>query len=236
MKRVHFATQAAFAFLALTPLIKANVIASLGNTASGFTTGSHPTTAAVLAALAGSPAPFNAFCGSDAAANCAANWTFSYLLPAGQLVSGATLTLGISDIDSAAAGNQVASFLIGATDLTAALNTVSEGLNGGTGATNGEYDVLTVTLPSAALSALQSGSANVSLSLQGPGLGVLGSTTFNGAGLVFSTLDIQTASPTPEPAELPLLLTAAGALIAMRARHKKNRSRPGIALVSERHL
>jgi hypothetical protein len=141
----------------------------------------------------------------------------------GQTVTSATLTLGIFDIDSAAKpGEQVASYLLGTTNMTAALNTVSDGLNGGAGATNNEYDVLTVNVPSTAFATLQSGSAPVSLALQGPGLGILGQTKFNGAALIFSTLDIQTATPVPEPAALPLLLTAVGAFGILRLRRKPN--------------
>ena len=176
---------------ALTPLVKADILSfSIGNTTPPFTNGSHPTAGAVLLAQAGSPLPFLGTCGADLLSNCSANWTFNYSVPSGQTVSAATLTLGIADIDSAAAGNQVASYTLGATSLTTALNTVAEGLNGGTGATNSEYDILTVTIPSTAFATLQTGSATVSLALQAPGLGVLGATTFNGAGLLFSTLDI----------------------------------------------
>ena len=77
------------------------------------------------------------------------------------------MTLGIVDIDSAAPGHRVASYMLGARDLTAALNAVSEGLNAGTGSVNAPYDVLTVTIPNSAFVAPQSGSANVSLALQG---------------------------------------------------------------------
>jgi hypothetical protein len=224
MKSGRFAARVAALFLALTPLVKADLVSSLGDTAPPFANGSHPTAGAVLLAQAGSPLPFLGTCGADLVSNCAATWTFSYTVPSGQTVSGANLTLGIADIDSAALGNQVGSYTLGATDLTAALNIVAEGLNGGTGATNSEYDVLTITIPSAAFATLQTGSGTVSLALQAPGLGILGATNFNGAGLLFSTLDIQTSAATvPEPAALPLLLAAVGALGLLRLRRKPNR-------------
>lgn len=220
MIKGHFVARMAALAFAFSALVRADIVVSLGDTAPGFANGAHPTSATVLAALTGS-APFNAFCGSDGSLNCSANWTFNFSIPTGQTVNAATLTLGIFDIDSAAAGNQVASYMLGTTDLTATFNVVSESLNGGGGATNSEYDVLTLAIPSAAFATLQGGSATVSLALQGPGLGVIGATPDNGAGLVFSTLDVQTAEPTPEPASLALVLSALGGLSVFRSRRKQ---------------
>lgn len=222
MKRL-FVARAAVALLALTALAKADIIVSLGNTASGFASGSHQTSAAFLGALTG-PAPFNAVCGNITTMSCTASWTFNYLFTAGQTISSATLTLGIGNLDSAAPGNQVASYALGTTDLTTALNTIAEGLNSGTGSTRNEFDILTVNIPSAAFATLQSGAPKVNLALQGPGLGVLGGTTTDvAADLVFSTLDIKTGSATvPEPGALPLLLTALGGFVALRGRRKKS--------------
>lgn len=204
-------------------LVKADIITSQGNTTPAFTS-THPTSAAVLAAQVGSPAPFNAVCGNINTTNCSASWTFNYSFPTGQTVIGATLSLGIDNLDSSVAGNQVASYLVDGTDLTATLNTVAEALDGGAGSTRNEYDVLTVNIPSTVFTTLQGGSTNVSLALQGPGLGVLGTTKDLAADLVFSTLDIQTAtSSVPEPAALPLLLTAVGVLGVLRLRRKPNR-------------
>ena len=145
----------------------------------------------------GQPAPFNMFCGSDTTGpNCSATWTFHYAVPS-FTIYGASLTLGILDIDSAAPGNQVASFTLnGSYDLTSVLNTASEGLNGGTGAPEKQYDVLTITIPASDFAALAGGSATFALTLQGPGLATptmlnpTGRTPFNGAGLDFSTLNI----------------------------------------------
>jgi len=148
------------------------------------------------------PAPFNAFCGADTVSNCSASWTFPNIVPSSYPIGGATLTLGILDIDSAAPGDQVASFTLDGTYiLTGLLNAASEGLNGGTGAPNSQYDILTITIPQSDLSALTTGPATFALTLEGPGLAVptilnpTGHTRFNGAGLDFSTLDI---TPTPE--------------------------------------
>lgn len=171
------------------------------------------TASAYSTAVTGQPAPFNAtptICGSDTASNCSASWVFNYTVPSGDTIVAATLTLGIWDIDSAASGNQVASYsLDGSDDLTSLLNSASEGLNGGTGSANSYYNVLTITIPSSYFTDLNSGAATIALALQGPGLGVLGTTTDNGAGLVYSSLDMEAMGamgPTPEPSTYLLLL------------------------------
>lgn len=225
MKSCYFIAIAAL--FAMSSLAHGALIStSLGNNSPGFADGSHPTTATVIAALTG-PAPFNAICGSDtgsnASTNCSANWTFNYSIPAGDTITGATLTLGIWDIDSKAAGNQVASYLLtGGDDLTALLNTAAEGLNAGTGATNNEFDIFAVTIPSTSFSQLATGTAKISLALQAPGLGVLGNSPSNGAGLVFSTLDIETreVSNVPEPSYFALVPMALGGLTLLRRRRK----------------
>jgi hypothetical protein len=163
-----------------------------------FTNGSTVGAGAFNTTDKGQPAPFNMFCGSDTTGpNCSATWTFNYAVPS-FTIYGASLTLGILDIDSAAPGNQVASFTLnGSYDLTSVLNAASEGLNGGTGAPDKQYDVLTITIPASDFAALAGGSATFALTLQGQGLAVpttlnpTGLTRFNGAGLDFSTLDIE---------------------------------------------
>jgi hypothetical protein len=215
------------ALLAASSLVQGAVIStSLGNTASALVDGAVQTTAAVNTAQTGQPAPFTGNCGADASANCSANWTFSYTVPSGQTITAATLLLGIWDIDSGAPGNQVASYtLTGGDNLTSMLNTVAEALNSGAGSKNSEYDVLSVTIPSTSFVQLASGTANIALALQGPGLGVLSPTTnpaFNGAKLVFSTLNINTTevTTTPEPSFVMLVPMALGAFAFFRRRRK----------------
>jgi hypothetical protein len=217
----------AVVLLAVSPWAKADIVVSLGNTSSSLVNGAVATTVAVNTAQSGQPAPFTGNCGNDAAANCVASWTLPSYSLAGQTVTGATLTLGIWDIDSGAPGLQVASYgVTGGDDLTTALNNVSEGLNGGTGSVNSEYDVLSVVIPDFALFDGTS-SATISLALQGPGLGILSTDpTFNGARLVYSTLDLQTTplTATPEPSLLPLLLGGLGAIILARRLRKRSRA------------
>jgi hypothetical protein len=177
------------------PVLANDVSVSIGS--EHWASGTKITTGAYNTAVSGQPAPFNTFCGSDTASNCSASWTFTYSLPAGSIAA-ATLTLGIYDIDSAATGNQVGSFTLdGTDDLTSALNTVSEGLH----IPNSYYEVLTISIPTSDFTDLSSGTANFSLTLSGPGLGVLLPTTYNGAGLDFSTLDMTVV---PEPSTFML--------------------------------
>jgi len=193
---VVFGIVLTFCIVALSPAL-AQVPINVNIGTQHFANGSTVGTGTFNTAVGGQPAPFNAFCGSDITANCTASWTFTYSNLSGLTISVATLTLGILDIDSAAAGNQVASFILNGTDdLTGALNAASEGLNGGAGAPNSQYDVLTMSIPSTYFTDLQSGTATFALTLQGPGLGVLGNTTDNGAGLDFSSLYIDTPEPT----------------------------------------
>jgi hypothetical protein len=175
---------------------------------------------------ASQPAPFNAFIGSDVVGpNFSATWTFSYGTT--DTISGATLEIGLLDGDSAAPGSQVASYSIGGIDLTSLLNTAMEATPGA----NSVEVYYTITLPSSTFSILASGSPTVSLMLQGPGLGVLGTTPFNGAALDFSTITIDTVTATPLPAALPLFATGLGALglLGWRRKRKARASLLGVA-------
>lgn len=190
----------AVVLLATSPWAKADIVVSLGNTSSTLVNGAVASTVAVNAAQSGQPAPFTGNCGNDAAANCVASWTLPSYSLTGQTVTGATLTLGIWDIGSGAPGLQVASYAVsGGDDLTTLLNNAAEGLHGGTGAVNSEYDVLSVAIPNFAFFDGTS-SAAISLALQGPRLGIPGmNPTFNGTHLIFSTLDLQTTPNTAPP-------------------------------------
>lgn len=174
-------------------------------------------------AAAGDPAPFNEFIGLDTSAgpNFSANWTFNaYGGPVVDPILSATIQIGLYDGDSVANGDQVASFTVDGVDLTAALNAVLEATPSQTG-TEVHY---TVSLSAAALAELLDGSATVSLTLQGPGFGVLGDLPNNGAGVDFSILSITTDTGTnppptgiPEPGSATLAVLGLG-LLARRRR------------------
>lgn len=190
-----------FALLAGPHIAFANTIVTLGQ--QDFADGSTPTTGDFLTAGAGEPAPFNGvFIGSDTTGpNFSASWTFSY----GAIVNvtGGNLVLGIYDHESAATGNQVASFTLNGIDLTNALNTLFESHGGG----RSEDNVYTLALPAGTFADLASGAVTFALSLQGPGLGLFGETPFNGAALDFSTLNISTQQNPPQPVPEPMTLT-----------------------------
>jgi len=195
-----------------TQIASANVTVTLGE--QDFADGATPTSGTILAAGAGEPAPFDGvFSGSDATGpNFSTSWTFSYA--AQPNVLGASLTLGISDHESSATGSQVASFTLNGIDLTSALDVLLESRGGA----SRESNVYLLTLPSSTFAALGTGSATFSLSLQEPGLGILGETTFNGAALDFSTLSV---TPVPEPATgilMSLALLGLGIARRMSAR------------------
>ena len=207
------------AAIAYSPLASAAVISqTLGGI--DFADGANAPTGTFNTANAAQPPPFNAFIGSDVSGpNFSASWTFSYGAVAG-VISSATLQIGLADGDSVAAGNQVASYTVGGVDVTTLLNTVMEATQGA----SGQENYYQIDLPSSVFSLLALGNPTVSLTLQGPGHGVLGDTTFNGAGLDFSTITINTSgtvSSVPLPSALPLFATGLSALGLLGWRRKR---------------
>ncbi|MBK7491688.1 MAG: hypothetical protein IPI17_06520 [Nitrosomonas sp.] len=204
-------TIVALALMAGSQFALANTVVTLGD--QDFADGATPTVGPFTTAGLGEPAPFGPFIGgdSDTGSNFSASWTFSYGVIADTILGG-SLILGIYDHESAATGNQVASFTVNGVDLTSALNTLFESHGGA----SKEDNVYTLTLPSSIFAGLASGTVNVSLSLAGPGLGLFGETTFNGAALDFATLDIATA--VPEPLTSTLLLLGVPAVLAAARR------------------
>ena len=159
--------------LGATQVASAVVVSdSLGNTAPGFNDGDIPDIFQLGAAQGGQLPPFDTSYGTDIAlaggtgTNFSKDWTHNYGAIAGSIIS-ASITIGIVDHDSSAAGSQLESFSVGGFDYTSDLGTLFETAGHGEEA---EYNVYTVSLGGAALfTSLANGSALISLALDGPG-------------------------------------------------------------------
>ena len=217
-KITSFAVALFLTAVAVTPAQASSIQVTIGNSSPPFANGAITTSMAALAAQAGSPAPFSAACGTDIGVNCVASWTFNYVIPSGEFVTSASLTLGLFDLDSHAADVQISNYSItGGDNLTVAFNAAAELAD----TLNNQYNVF--TLPLIGFAALD-GSTTVNLSLQ-KGLAAL-PTNFNGAALIYSQLNLTTAAdngnptnPVPEPASTAMLLaTSLGILVRVRAK------------------
>jgi len=218
MKRVYFLAALALAsFLCVPQLAKADDIPQTIGNALAITPGAVLGAATFNTDVGGQPAPFDKIYGGPNS-NFSESWTFnSYIIPAGDTLTAATITIGLWMSPLSTNTSPVASFILDGTyNLTALLNTEV----GTVGSGKNTYEVYTISLTDGALAALASGSAMFSLSLQGPGNGVLaGGTPDLAGGLAFSTLDMtgQSGSSTvPEPSTLALLLIGIAGLRSKR--------------------
>lgn len=207
MKKTHLLIATLVSVLLFSSRAESNIVTTIGS--QHFTDGQIISGGVFTynPAVSGNPSPFNAFNGSDPAGpDFSASWTFAFSIPVSDMISAASITIGIFDHDSAATGNQVASFsLNGTLDLTADLNALFENRGGA----QTEYNVYTLPLPGSAFADLSAGNATFALELQGPSF--IGNLPYNGAGLDFSTLDITTndgGATVPEPSTMLLLGTS----------------------------
>jgi len=213
--------------LALTALpgSAAVITVNRGNTSPGFINGSVPDLLTeILPAQTGQPVPFDQGYGDEFLSNFTASWSFTYA-PVVGTITGATISIGIADHDSAASGSQLLTFLVDGGNQTTLLDALFEG----SGGTDGEYNVYTVSLPGSLFASLADGTAPVTLTLKGPGLAVdlfapggpaVAETGFNGAFLINSTLQITTQdfAPVPEPPTYAMLLSGLGGLAWFKRR------------------
>lgn len=227
MSRSNIAMTVLVVLLAASAGVRAGVITTtLGNNSPGFNDGDTPTLLELIAAQSGQPAPFDAGKGNELFANLSESWTFNYGAVGDPILS-ASIILGIADHDSAASGSQLGLFSVDGTAVTGALDAAFEA---GGGATDGQYGEYTLNLGAGLFADLVDGSATVNLDLQGPGLqtalfgGGVSESNFNGAFLIFSTLEITTrdATPAPEPGSLLLMAMGLGALSWRRRRPVAN--------------
>ena len=163
-------------------------------------------------------APFNTISGSDPnGPNFSESWTFNGYGPVVGSVSSATLLIASWEFDTMnTAVSHVASFDLNGILLTGVLDTAFKA-NPNTG--NNQILWYTITLPSTTFAQLATGSATFNLSLQN-GAGVLGATTFNGGGMDFSTLTVNTAAATPEPLTAAFMIGGLAGLALLRRKRK----------------
>ena len=185
-----------------------------------FANGDIVGTATFTGANAGDPAPFNQFIGSDVSGpNFSARWTFNSYGPVVLPIVSASLLIASYEFDTTNTSlGHVASFTMNGIDLAAVLNAA---FNADPNLASSEIRWYTISLPSTTFTQLASGTATFSLTLQN-GRGVLGDTTFNGAGMDFSTLTLDTEAQTavPEPSTVfgAIGALAAAVLISRRKR------------------
>ena len=230
MKKMWLYLLAALAMFILPSVALAgSIVVSVGNTAptnpfdggAAFVNGGTYGALAVFDAGNLAPPFFTGMCGGDelgaTPSNCDKSWTFVYVIPAGETITSASLTVALWDLDPVQAGNQVALYQVDGGDvLTSAINTAAEALSGNEGFT-GHYNVFTFSLTNFA--SLSGGSATVHLTFQGPGGTLFDSTQFNSGAILSSTLNITTqpsSSTVPEPGTWVLLASGIGMLAGGR--------------------
>lgn len=206
-----------------------SIVDTLGNGGSGLADDGIYELADILAVQSGQTAPFDAAIGNDLLGpNFSAAWQHSFG-PVTDTISSAIFAFGIYDHDSAASGDQVSAFTINGFDLTAELNGL---MNAPAQGGDAQFDIFALDLSQTILDSLVGGTGDIALDLAGPGLVPtlfpLGSvnppteSAFNGAYLIYSSLDITTEdappSTVPETPVYLLLFLGLAMLIVSRRR------------------
>ena len=166
------------------------------------------------------PAPLNLVTGGDATANASFTLTFNFAPTPG--ITSASILLILWDLESLASSNQIGSFILnGSEDLTGSLNALGETASSAAQ----QITYLNLILPLSAFDELATGTATFVLTFSGPALGALGETSFNGGGVDFVQLSLDTApAEVPEPSSVILSGLGLG-LLAWRARARWIRAR-----------
>jgi hypothetical protein len=197
---------------------------TLGNGGSMLLPGQEATILDVIAAQQGQPAPFDQGYGSDPIENFTATWTFSFA-PLLDPVSAASLVLGLYDGDFGSAGSQLGFLSVAGNDVTAAADPAVEAQGGASSV----YDLYTIDLGSI-LGSLAGGSVTVTLRLRGPVESPVlfpppdsVIEEFNGAALIFATLNLTTRSvDVTEPGRLTQFALALTALLLVASRRRRS--------------
>ena len=187
------------------------ISSTLGNPDSGLVDGQIVSSTDILGLQQNQSPPFDNIYGDDALDTQNGNffqvWVHTYAAIAEPILS-ATLTLGIWDHDSAAAGSQVNLFALNNFLLT---DTIAALFEAG-GGEDFQYNVYEIAITGDALQSLAPGAAGFNLSLSGPTIDADGNQTLsNGAALLFSSLSIETRDavlPVTEPGTLGLVCMA----------------------------
>jgi|GEM_PF-5047471 len=218
------------------PAHAGQTISLLGNDTPAFSDGDSLALLDFTSQLVG-PAPFDALDGSDLFENFNVSYTHSYTpIPITEIITSATLQIGLYEHEGGSVGaatdgsgdvvtladEQLDFYSVEGTSVKSEL--IAAGFEDGGQGLNNEYNEYTITLPMSLYPDLADGSAFVELALKGPVfspavLVFLDDIVndFNGAGILFSKLTINTV-PIPEPTTATLLLTLTALTLTPRRR------------------
>lgn len=185
----------------ITPVANAGLIdITLGNGSSGLSDGDTPNGLDILAVQSAESGVFKGAIGHDFFEDPEeVNWLFDNGGAITDTIIGASLSFGIWDLDSAAPGSQLSSFILDGFDYTSVLDTQFEAA----ATLTGEYNIFTINFDSSFFTGLTDGLLSVALDVTGNGFTSSSDLTdFNKYFLIYSSLTIETqdfVEPEPDP-------------------------------------